>query len=242
MLGALAGRVWASPGKPKLTVLVVAEQLRADALDAAWPQLGAGGFRRLAEKGAWFTGCRQVSSTFSACGIANLATGAWPAQHGIVADSWWDYAAHGPVRASDEALLATTLAAQAADARGCGWTVVAMTAGARRSVRRDPGGAAVFLGRAGAVHHAGRGARHGCASTTSAKGPESARDANWMAVNAAAGAPPLRTLHYDTNHPREFLALYRASPFGQAAVFDIAAEAGERGTILGQRRPRTCCA
>src|SRR5664280_1861709 len=89
MLGAIAGRSWAAPSKPKLTVLVVAEQLRPDALEAAWGQFGAGGFRRLAEKGAWFADCRHLSSTFSACGIANLATGAWPAQHGIVADSWY---------------------------------------------------------------------------------------------------------------------------------------------------------
>src|ERR1035441_4401932 len=115
VLGAFAGSAWAAPSRPKLTVLVVAEQLRADALDAAWPQLGTGGFRRLADKGAWFTGWHHLSSTFSACGIANLATGAWPAQHGIVADSWWDYAAHAAVPASDETLLATTLAAQAAE-------------------------------------------------------------------------------------------------------------------------------
>ena len=44
-----------------------------------------------------------------------------------------------------------------------------------------------------------------------------------MALNAAADAPPLRTLHYDAKHPQEFLALYKASPFGQTAEFDLAA-------------------
>jgi arylsulfatase A-like enzyme len=34
----------------------------------------------------------------------------------------------------------------------------------------------------------------------------------------------LRTLRYDANHPQEFAALYKASPFGQAAEFDMAAE------------------
>src|SRR5579863_6070091 len=115
VLSAIAGKAVAASSRPKLTVLAIVEQLRADALDAAWPLLSAGGFRRLAEKSAWFTGCRHLSSTFSASGLTNLATGTWPAQHGIVADSWWDYAAHAPVRASDEALLATTLAAQAND-------------------------------------------------------------------------------------------------------------------------------
>ena len=222
VLGALAGQAWSAPGKPKLTVLAIVEQLRADALDAAWPQLGSGGFRRLADKGAWFTGCRHLSSTFSSCGLANLATGAWPAQHGIVADSWWDYAAHAPVRASNEALLATTLAAQAGDA-GMRVAVVALT-------RAE---AALFAGT--------REARfyflddRGQFTTTGpqpdwldehnrAKGSESARDANWMALNAAPDAPPLRTLHYDPNHPQAFLALYKGSPFGQTAEFDMAAE------------------
>src|SRR5579872_1511845 len=116
ILGAAAGKLVAAGSRPKLTVLVIVEALRADAIDAGWPNFGAGGFRRLAEKGAWFPDCRHLSSTFSACGIANLATGAWPAQHGIVADSWWDYAAHAAVHASNEELLATTLVAQAADA------------------------------------------------------------------------------------------------------------------------------
>ncbi len=45
-----------------------------------------------------------------------------------------------------------------------------------------------------------------------------------MAVNATADAPAMRTLYYDANHPQEFVALYKASPFGQAAEFDMAAE------------------
>jgi len=201
---------------------VAVEQLRADSLDAVWPQLGPGGFRRLAEKGAWFTGCHHLSSTFSSCGLANLATGTWPAQHGIVADSWWDYAAHAPVRASDEALLATTLAAQACEA-GMRVAVVAMT-----RVQ-----AALFAGTKKArLYFLDDGGQFTCSGAqpdwldehNRAKGPEGARDANWMALNAAADAPPLRTLHYDAKHPQEFLALYKASPFGQTAEFDLAAE------------------
>src|SRR6185436_15014257 len=49
--------------------------------------------------------------------IATLATGAWPSQHGIVADTWFDRASKTPVRASGEMMLATTLAAQAARAK-----------------------------------------------------------------------------------------------------------------------------
>ena len=110
MLGGLAAR-WLPAASPRtrLIVLVLAENMRADALDPGNPQLAPGGFRRLLEKGAWFPDCRHLSSTFSACGIANLATGAWPSQHGIVADSWYDRAAGRPVAASDEDLLATKI-------------------------------------------------------------------------------------------------------------------------------------
>jgi hypothetical protein len=203
-------------------VLVIAEQLRADALDAAWPQLGAGGFRRLADKGAWFTGCRHLSSTFSSCGIANLATGAWPAQHGIVADSWWDGTAHAPVSATAEALLATTLAAQAAGA-DMRVSAVAMTRAQAGLFAGTPSAKLYFLDDR---------AQFGASGTppdwldeyNRAKGPESARDAKWMAVNAASDAPPLRTLKYDSNRPQGFVELFKASPFGQAAEFDMAGE------------------
>lgn len=222
VLGALAGTAWAATSRPKLTVLVIAEQLRADSLDACWQLLGTGGFHRLAEKGAWFTGCRHLSSTFSSCGLANLATGAWPAQHGIVADSWWDYAAHAPVRASEEALLATTLAAQAGDA-GMRIAVVAMTRAQAALFAGTTAARLYYLDDRGQFGASGAGPDW-LDEYNRAKGPESARDANWMAVNAAADAPPLRTLHYDANHPRQFVALYKASPFAQAAEFDMAAE------------------
>jgi len=221
-LGAFASRAWSAPTRPKLTVLVIVEQLRSDALDAAWPQFGAGGFKRLAEKGAWYTGCRHLCSTFSATGLANLSTGTWPAQHGIVADSWWDYAAHRPIKASEEALLATTLAAQAIDA-GMRVAVVAMT-------RAD---GAVFAGTPDArLYFMDDHGQYTCIGAqpdwldehNRAKGSESARDAKWMALNAAPDAPALRTLKYDANHPSEFLALYKASPFGQTAVFEMAAD------------------
>ena len=235
-LGALAAGSRAAPSRPRLNVLVLAEQLRPDALDAAWPQFGPGGFRRLAEKGAWFADCRHLSSTFSACGIANLATGAWPAQHGIVADSWYDRAAHSAVGASDQALLSTTLAAQASGDAGIRVTVVAMSRTHAALFAGAPGGTAgtrlYFQDEQGHFTTSGA-APDWLAGFNSARGPETARGAAWMAVNAAADAPALRTLRYDPARPREFLALYQASPFGQTAAFDLAAELVTRDR-LGQ--------
>ena len=203
-------------------MLVIVEQLRADALEQAWPQFGPGGFRRLADKAAWFTQCHQLSSTFSSTCLANLATGTWPAQHGIVADSWWDYAAHAPVHASDEALLATTLPEQACTA-GSRVTIVAPTRAQGALFAGAPKARYYFLDDRGQFTCTGA-VPDWLEEHNRAKGSEGARDANWMALNATPDAPPLRTLRYDPNHPQEFLALYKASPYGQGATFDMAAE------------------
>ncbi len=223
MLGGLAAR-WlpAASSRTRLTVMVLAESLRADSLDPGNPRLAPGGFRRLLEKGAWFPDCRHLSSTFSACGIANLATGAWPSQHGIVADSWYDRAAGRPVAASDEDLLATTLGAQAV-ATGARVSVVALTR-AHAALFAGTHGARLFF-----LDESGRFAASGVApgwldSYNQSKPLETARGAAWMAVNAAPGAPPLRTLTFNAARPREFLSLYKASPFGQTALYDFAGE------------------
>ncbi len=60
--------------------------------------------------------------------VATLATGAWPAQHGIVADSWYDEASKKLAPANEEALLATTLAAQVAAQSGARVFVIADSA------------------------------------------------------------------------------------------------------------------
>ncbi len=197
--------------------------MRPDYLDAAAPQFAPGGLRRLLEKGAFYPDCRHLASTFDASSLTTLATGAWPAQHGIVADSWYDRAAHRPVKASEEALLATTLAAQIeAESRMRSW-VVAM----------EESDAALFAGTAPSRIFwmdeeglfATRGEQPDWLSVYNIqKSPEAARNARWVAAGAKPDAPPLRVLNYSPEHPREFLNLYKASPWGQAAQFDFLAE------------------
>src|ERR1035438_9565907 len=87
LLGALAGRRLYAAARPKLLVLVVLEQCRPDYMESLMSQFVPGGIRKIVEKGAWFPDCRHLASGFSASGLATLATGAWPAEHGIVADS-----------------------------------------------------------------------------------------------------------------------------------------------------------
>jgi hypothetical protein len=52
----------------------------------------------------------------------------------------------------------------------------------------------------------------------------SLRDMKWMALNARPDAPPLRTLTYTASRPKDFLTLYRSSPYALQAQFELATE------------------
>lgn len=204
-------------------VLVVIEQFRPDYLEAARPMLSSGGFRRILEKGAYFPDCRNNASTFPASSIATLATGTWPAQHGIVADTWYDRSTHRPVAAGSDQLLAPTLAAQIAAEARTRVFVLSMN-------QADAG---LFAGTPEArlfwMDPLGRFATGGDApewlpTFNVLKHAETARNAKWMAYGFKPDTPPLRTLTYDAEHPEEFLRLYRSSPFAQSSQFDLLSE------------------
>lgn len=181
-----------------------------------------GGFRKIYYKGAWFPDCRHLASGFSATSLATLATGAWPAQHGIVADSWYDRASKTRVHASEESLLAETLLADAVESR----TRVSV-------VSMDAAHARIFAGSADAdlywMDERGQFQTNGTSPDwvkpfNDRTGLDKLRDARWIVPGVRADAPPLRTLTYDANHPQQFFNLYRASPYAQDAQFDFVSE------------------
>src|SRR5439155_3260261 len=76
---------------PKLIVIFVIDQFRADYLERFRDQFGQGGFRLLLDRGANFTNCNyEYADTRTAPGHATLATGAYPNGHGILDNQWWD--------------------------------------------------------------------------------------------------------------------------------------------------------
>ena len=76
--------------RPKLVVLIVVDQMRGDYVDKFQGQW-TGGLKRLLREGAWFRDAAYpYSSTQTCVGHATISTGAFPADHGIVANSWWD--------------------------------------------------------------------------------------------------------------------------------------------------------
>lgn len=91
-------RSTASPGPPKLLVLIVFDQLRGDYLSRWRGLFGPGGFDRLMTEGAWFTACHYpYALTATGPGHASLATGCPPRVHGIIGNGWFDRTAGGNV-------------------------------------------------------------------------------------------------------------------------------------------------
>jgi hypothetical protein len=77
---------------PKLGVIIVVDQMRADYLERD-PEF-SGGFKRLAHEGALFTEAEHLHiPTESGPGHAAIATGRTPSTHGIVGNYWYDRAA-----------------------------------------------------------------------------------------------------------------------------------------------------
>jgi predicted AlkP superfamily pyrophosphatase or phosphodiesterase len=223
-LGALTGAgALAARSSPKLTVAIILEQFRPDYLDAVRSRLIEGGLRRILDNGASFWDCRHQASTFTATTLATLATGAWPSVHGIVADTWYDRATRRPVRASDEYLFGSTLAAEAAASPRCRAFVIGM----------DPVRTRLFAGSAAVPYYwmDARGQFMARGDTPEwlvaynrQKPIENFRNAPWMAIGAGPDSPPLRTLTYAVERPDDFYLLYRASPFAQMAQFEFLRE------------------
>jgi hypothetical protein len=217
--------VFAARSRPKLIVLLIAEEFRSDYLDLYGNFLGAGGLRRLMEEGAFFPECQIASTTFTAASLATISTGAYPQLHGIVADTWYDRATKKSVLAQSEALEATTVAEQmaAADPTNRIFAIsfdprdAAMLAGAAQST-------VVYLDGIGRFTTKRSADMPWLAVFSQANAAEMFRHAQWRALYAKKDAPPLRTLTYDPAHPEEFLALYKSSPFGQAAQMALARE------------------
>ncbi len=229
LLGGAATPVWASPwaaSRPKLFVLVVLDYLGADALAPLAAELAPGGFRRLMEHGAWFPDCRHAAVTFSSSTVATLATGAWAAQHGIVADRWFDRSSRKVVPAGEEALEATTLAAQAA-ADGARVFAIADSS-AHAGIFAAGAEARVFFADRGGQFQTLGEPPDWLDEFRSRNSPENLHNAQWLALGARQGAPPLRTLTYDQNHPGNFQALYGSSYFAQSAPFALLRELAAR--------------
>jgi predicted AlkP superfamily pyrophosphatase or phosphodiesterase len=110
-----AGGLWAQAAKPatatkavtqvsrpKLVVVIVVDQMRADYVDKFRGQW-SGGLKRLVDEGAWFrTAAYPYAATETCPGHSTISTGAFPASHGMVANGWWDRDAQAMVTCTSD--------------------------------------------------------------------------------------------------------------------------------------------
>jgi len=80
-----------SPGKPKLVIGIVVDQMRYDYLTRYINKYGKGGFKRLLKEGF---SCRDAEynyvPTYTAPGHTSIYTGTTPSVHGMIANEWFD--------------------------------------------------------------------------------------------------------------------------------------------------------
>jgi predicted AlkP superfamily pyrophosphatase or phosphodiesterase len=88
---------------PKLAVILVVDQMRADYLEisrARW----RGGFRRLLTEGAVFEhGEYPYMNTVTCAGHSTIGTGAFPHTHGMTLNAWYDRSRRASVSCTDDA-------------------------------------------------------------------------------------------------------------------------------------------
>jgi len=80
-------------GSPKLILQITVDQLRGDMPASVYDRLGKGGFRYLYENGVVYENAHhRHANTETVVGHATLATGADPADHGMIGNIWFDRA------------------------------------------------------------------------------------------------------------------------------------------------------
>lgn len=82
--------VKAQSDAPRLAVVIVVDQLRADYLVRFRAHFRGDGFERFLTNGAWHTQARyEHAATVTCAGHATVLTGSSPAVTGIIANDWW---------------------------------------------------------------------------------------------------------------------------------------------------------
>ncbi len=88
--------------RPRLVVVLVVDQMRADYLER-FADLYRGGLARLRTQGALFNEAHvQHALTWTAPGHASVSTGTHPSQHGVIENDWYDRRAQRTVYAADD--------------------------------------------------------------------------------------------------------------------------------------------
>ena len=83
----------ASASEIRLVVQLTVDGLRGDLLSRYEKALRPDGFRRLMDGGVWYTDAHHPhANTETIVGHATLATGAYPSEHGMIGNAWFNRA------------------------------------------------------------------------------------------------------------------------------------------------------
>ena len=83
--------VFAADNPPRLILQITVDQLRGDLPTRYLDKMGKGGFRYLLSEGVVYENAHHAhSNTETIVGHATLATGAYPADHGLIGNTWFD--------------------------------------------------------------------------------------------------------------------------------------------------------
>jgi predicted AlkP superfamily pyrophosphatase or phosphodiesterase len=88
--------------RPKLVVVLVVDQMRGDYVDKFRGQW-SGGLKRLLDEGAWFRNAAYPYAATETCvGHSTISTGAFPATHGMISNSWFDRESQKPITCTSD--------------------------------------------------------------------------------------------------------------------------------------------
>ncbi len=88
--------------RPKLAVVLVVDQMRADYVDRFKDQW-THGLKRLVTEGAWFRNAAYPYLTTVTCaGHATVSSGSFPHTHGLIQNAWWDRTARKTVTCTED--------------------------------------------------------------------------------------------------------------------------------------------
>ncbi len=89
--------------RPKLVVILVADQMRADYLERYSGKF-TGGLRRLMRDGAWFQqAAYPYLNTITCAGHSTIGTGSLPYRHGMILNTWFDRKTWKSTECTDDA-------------------------------------------------------------------------------------------------------------------------------------------
>ena len=143
---------------PKLAVIIVVDQMRADYVDdfkADW----TGGLKRMVSEGAWF---RQAAypylSTVTCPGHATVATGAFPHRHGVFQNVWWNRESSSQVTCTaDASATPVSLSGRPGDGGESARAQLTPTLGDEARAQKNAHVAAIALKSRSAIMLAGHG-------------------------------------------------------------------------------------